>query len=1534
MSYTEPMPGSLKRKRRRRPDGILLTARLQLADNLSGQLAEVSADLITGLRLPAQSQSPDAPFYIAVKEWAPINAQSVAPPRWIILPCRAAKQDAHAHHALVRIPARSRLFQVLAQSLKLNIAPRSRGPPSFTEIRVTDAVPLHLETIFVTIDSSSLSSSGAAQKQQYTGSSVSRKLSARFLSSRAQEQSRSKSSAEASKTLEELRMLVRRSLTASEIVHTGDVLPLLDPKNAGLAGASPLATVTACEPVSQGLIVETTRVVIVSSDRPSELRPRPSLNALVSNDQPSQPLTEVEEDTSNEAFYTAAEDGDASSASDTVSKNAAFEMSDTEDDTDGNLSDDPEDLISLTSPALGTQASGMLSSLTAATPKPFGKGATGIHTPGSVFSSMTAATLLGGQAIRSKVLRTRGLLERISDELLYPKPLQYEDEEARVYVDTSVLARLGCFSGDWIELTRASDPALTGIASLGMSSFLSHNDGGPIDTRAVKIFGLPESLASKSAGKYQIQGRRRSESFSSTMGFSHTPNVYMSPILLTNIGNPEFLRLTPMRMSEETIMGRPPGKMPPTSLPPAAREANLLKIQSPVSTDKAIDSSIFSGLVAYFEGKQRLVKTGDLIAIPFDESIGRAVYDGSSAEEGASNDILNFFGSANIGKGARGPSTFTKVVWFQVGSVSRPTDSDNAASDVWNGLVSMVPSKTKMHQSGTQQRRIPPAVTSTWPSYQGVRSAPPLRDSKDSPLDRPSSVPVSSLHRRVRELVSTATSARATYLGLPPLAILLHSTQRSIGKTHTARSVCMDLGIHCFPIDAFDVLTEAASGGGDNNTVGLFESRAERAIQCGTEHTCLLIQHIENLSSDRMYSAIKDKLEESRVLIATTTDLDKVPENLRGLITHELEMSAPDEGEREAILQTIISSLPIPVSPLVDLAAIAVKTAALVAGDLIDVVDRAITAQSVRLETLAAKASETSSELVTVRDIQLAGGDAALSLLPADFDVAVDEARKNFADSIGAPKIPNVQWSDVGGLANVKDAVIETIQLPLSRPELFAKGLKKRSGILFYGPPGTGKTLLAKAIATEFSLNFFSVKGPELLNMYIGESEANVRRVFQRARDARPCVVFFDELDSVAPKRGNQGDSGGVMDRIVSQLLAELDGMSDGDAEDGGGGAGVFVIGATNRPDLLDQALLRPGRFDKMLYLGVSDTHDKQQKILEALTRKFQLHPSLQLSTIANTLPFTYTGADLYALCSDAMLKAVTRSARAVDDRIAILNQTRSSLDTPKPPITVAQFFDHHATDSDLDVLVTEEDFLQANDELVPSVSAEELGHYERVRRDFEGDRTKKDQAKRQYESGALADGNANNPGSAPTQEELEAWQAAKIEELMRNGFADGSLARNNPKGSGGGKGKARQHVFPMPPTNGSSKANNNAVDDSDSRNLSITGTTDSSAAEDSDFVVRTSALTVNGKDDSNSGGGRSHRESRFFGKERSKDKDTQSRAKRAMSLFHKGKGRSSEGSASRSDSASGLGEGANGAASAKAEAEFGDAARDQGLYD
>lgn len=201
----------------------------------------------------------------------------------------------------------------------------------------------------------------------------------------------------------------------------------------------------------------------------------------------------------------------------------------------------------------------------------------------------------------------------------------------------------------------------------------------------------------------------------------------------------------------------------------------------------------------------------------------------------------------------------------------------------------------------------------------------------------------------------------------------------------------------------------------------------------------------------------------------------------------------------------------------------------------------------------------------------------------------LEKDRKVFGEA--SVRIPEVKWDDVGGLASAKEDITQTIMLPIEKPHLFKNGLTQRSGLLFYGPPGTGKTLLAKAIATECQMNFISVKGPELLNMYVGESEKNVREVFERARENLPCIVFFDELDSLAPARG-KGDSGSsqVMDRIVAQLLTEIDGV--------GKKPGLFTIGATNRPDLLDSALLRTGRFDKMIYLGVAKTVAEKVKIM------------------------------------------------------------------------------------------------------------------------------------------------------------------------------------------------------------------------------------------------------------------------------------------------------------------------------------------------
>lgn len=261
--------------------------------------------------------------------------------------------------------------------------------------------------------------------------------------------------------------------------------------------------------------------------------------------------------------------------------------------------------------------------------------------------------------------------------------------------------------------------------------------------------------------------------------------------------------------------------------------------------------------------------------------------------------------------------------------------------------------------------------------------------------------------------------------------------------------------------------------------------------------------------------------------------------------------------------------------------------------------------------------------------------------------------------------------------------------------ELFSSGIQHRSGVLLYGPPGVGKTLIAKAIATECSINFLSVKGPELLNMYIGESERHVREVFERARRAKPCVVFFDELDSIAPARGASGDSGidplhahswfqcliykldtlccspmnwildlhfsigiytcsfltktyfircshghhyfgaaGVMDRVVSQLLAEVDDVQASNTD-------IFIFGATNRPDLVDPALMRPGRLDSLVYVGLPADSNARAKILRALTRKFHLAQDINLVAISELCSQLFTGADLYALCADAWMVAM-----------------------------------------------------------------------------------------------------------------------------------------------------------------------------------------------------------------------------------------------------------------------------------------------------
>ncbi|KAJ6750149.1 hypothetical protein OIU85_000753 [Salix viminalis] len=230
-------------------------------------------------------------------------------------------------------------------------------------------------------------------------------------------------------------------------------------------------------------------------------------------------------------------------------------------------------------------------------------------------------------------------------------------------------------------------------------------------------------------------------------------------------------------------------------------------------------------------------------------------------------------------------------------------------------------------------------------------------------------------------------------------------------------------------------------------------------------------------------------------------------------------------------------------------------------------------------------------------------------------------------------EVPNVSWEDIGGLENVKRELQETVQYPVEHPEKFEKfGMSPSKGVLFYGPPGCGKTLLAKAIANECQANFISVKGPELLTMWFGESEANVREIFDKARQSAPCVLFFDELDSIATQRGSSvGDAGGAADRVLNQLLTEMDGMTAKKT--------VFIIGATNRPDIIDPALLRPGRLDQLIYIPLPD-EESRFSIFKSCLRKSPVSKDVDLRALAKYTQ-GFSGADITEICQRACKYAI-----------------------------------------------------------------------------------------------------------------------------------------------------------------------------------------------------------------------------------------------------------------------------------------------------
>ena len=358
------------------------------------------------------------------------------------------------------------------------------------------------------------------------------------------------------------------------------------------------------------------------------------------------------------------------------------------------------------------------------------------------------------------------------------------------------------------------------------------------------------------------------------------------------------------------------------------------------------------------------------------------------------------------------------------------------------------------------------------------------------------------------------------------------------------------------------------------------------------------------------------------VVIAATNRPNAIDQALRrpGRFDREIEIGIPDEEGRFDILQ--IHTRGMPLEQDLDLKSYAKITHGFVGADL-EMVAKEAAMRSLRRIIPEINLKESKIPIDILNKIKITS---------QDLDDALKEVHPSAMREVLVQK-PNIQWKDIGGLDNLKEELKEAIEWPLKHADLFIKAaIKPPKGILLYGPPGTGKTLLAKAVASTSESNFISIKGPELLSKWVGESEKGVREIFRKARQAAPCVIFFDEIDAIAPTRsGSDGGDSHVTERLVSQMLTEIDGLDDL--------KGVVIIGATNRPDIIDKALLRPGRFDRLLEIPIPDNYTRKQ-ILQVHLKKKPLGADVNIDKLVE-LTDSFTGAEIEALVNAAAIAAV-----------------------------------------------------------------------------------------------------------------------------------------------------------------------------------------------------------------------------------------------------------------------------------------------------
>uniref|UniRef100_A0A8B9L0T2 AAA+ ATPase domain-containing protein n=1 Tax=Astyanax mexicanus TaxID=7994 RepID=A0A8B9L0T2_ASTMX len=502
---------------------------------------------------------------------------------------------------------------------------------------------------------------------------------------------------------------------------------------------------------------------------------------------------------------------------------------------------------------------------------------------------------------------------------------------------------------------------------------------------------------------------------------------------------------------------------------------------------------------------------------------------------------------------------------------------------------------------------------------------------------------------------------------VPPRGFLLHGPP-GCGKTLLAQAVAGEMELPMLKVSAPE-LVSGVSGESEQKLRELFDQAVSNApcilfideIDAITPKREVASKDMERRIVAQLLTCMDDlnslSVPAQVLVIGATNRPDSLDPALRraGRFDREICLGIPDEGTRLRILQTLCRKLRLPVD--FDFRQLARLTPGYVGADLMALCREAamsavnrVLLQFTRvyichMYLLAADAVSFLShhqqgELVQLLSLlkrseslseeQLAG----LCILMDDFKASLASVQPS-AKREGFATVPDVTWDDIGALQDIREELTMAILAPVRSPEQFkALGLSAPAGVLLAGPPGCGKTLLAKAVANESGLNFISVKGPELLNMYVGESERAVRQVFQRGRNSAPCVIFFDEIDALCPRRS--GHESGASVRVVNQLLTEMDGLETRRQ--------VFIMAATNRPDIIDPAVLRPGRLDKTLYVGLPPPADRHA-ILLTITKggmKPRLESDVSLEAIASDERCDcFTGADLSALVREASVNAL-----------------------------------------------------------------------------------------------------------------------------------------------------------------------------------------------------------------------------------------------------------------------------------------------------